>query len=134
MIERGRARAAKSGEVAKNQDHDEVVLSTVAGGAEALCAFGAKEAAEKAFDLSQKLGEWLKPLISESNQEVSVHEHVNGDVSGLSGTKALLSPATVESVYRAIGIAKAHWAHWTPLSESRRSLQTEALSSLWNAI
>lgn len=133
LIERGRARAAKSREPAIGQDDEETVLRTMSEGIEALCAFGGKDEAEKAYELSKKLQNWLDQLPPDSEKGVVVNGHTDGHAQEISDYKSIISPASREAVLRALGIANAHWALWTPFTETRTSLQASAITRLQQA-
>lgn len=131
LVDRDRERATKAGELP--HESDEVMLLTISEGIEGLCSYGQQKEAQKAFDLACRLEDWL----AENDIEDEDH-HVDGLINGRIDTTPI-EPAitarrpsddTLQLVYRAIGIAKAHWAKWTPFSENRTDLQTEALSAL----
>lgn len=135
LVDRDRERATKAGE--RPQESDETMLLTISEGIEGLCSYGRQKEAQKAFDLACKLEDWL----SDNDLEDEDH-HTDGIINGRSDTTQI-EPALTSTrpsdlaqqlVYRAIGIAKAHWAKWTPFSESRTDLQAEALSALTTAV
>lgn len=136
LMDRARARAAKSGGLetpATSRDSDQLFLETVAEGIEGLCSFGGKVEAEKAYQLCEKLEDLLDEMepseVSTSNGFAATNGHVNGDTS-----HPQPMPADLKDVaYRAMGLGKAHWARWTPFSETRASLQTDAIECLQTA-
>lgn len=136
LIERDRARAAK-GEGDANgkdeQDGHEIVFRTISEGIEGLCSFGRRSEAKKAYELAIKVEEWSKRLSPDSSRTPLVNGHPNGQVDGITTKKTILSPQTLGLVQRAVGIAEAHWAKWSPFSETRTSLQEKAVSNLTRA-
>lgn len=132
LITRGKARAEKSQESPTGMDDDETLFRTISEGIEGLATFGRKEEAEKAFRLAQKLEEWIKDY-SPGQSEAQIN-HTTGlgplrrHVQGMS-----VGGETLEISHRAIGIGKAFWAFWTPVSERRSTFQSEALASLKQA-
>jgi tetratricopeptide (TPR) repeat protein len=136
LVERDRARATKNDDDAEGQgeqDGPELVFRTISEGIEGLCAFGRKSDAEKAHELAIKVEEWSKRLSPESAREPLVNGHPNGEVDGIATKKAVISRETLGLTYRAVGIAEAHWAKWSPFSEHRASLQAKAVSNLVRA-
>ena len=135
LMDRARARAAKSESPqnpATSRDSDDIFMSTLAEGVEGLCSFGGKTEAEKAHELCEKLEDLLDEL-DPSPLHSTPNGHTNGEVNGERSFPEPLSPDLIDKAYRAIGIAKAHWARWTPLSENRSTLQTEAVECLQKA-
>ncbi len=134
LIERGITRAEKSHELLVGQDDDDTVLRTVSEGIEGLCSFGFRDEAEKAYELAAKVEGWLRKHSSESDDEDVTFNGYSEEGERRQADARSLSPETLEMAYRAIGIGQAHWAKWTPASENRTSLQSEAVSNLKEAI
>ncbi|EXJ62642.1 hypothetical protein A1O7_03080 [Cladophialophora yegresii CBS 114405] len=137
LIDRARARAAKSESSqtsATSRDSDEVFMKTIAEGIEGLCSFGGRVEAEKAHKLCEKLQDLLdeiEPPIEQiaPNGFGSANGHANGQMP----SPAPLSADLIDVTYRGIGLGKAHWARWTPFSENRTTLQSEAVEYLQKA-
>ena len=134
LMERAKARAAKSNEPLKGQDGADTVLRTLAEGVEGLAAYGGRDEAEKAYQLSETMTQWLADDSFDGEEVPRVNGHIDRNGAGSPERSIELSPGTREAVFRAIGIAQAHWALWTPFSEHRTSLQTDAISSLTRAV
>jgi tetratricopeptide (TPR) repeat protein len=134
LIERGKARAAKSHETPVGQDGDEIVLRTVSEGIEGLCSFGFRDEAEKAYELAVKVEVWLQDQLPSPTVELAVNGHTEETTNESPVKQQPVSPETMEIVHRAIGIGQAYWARWTPISESRTSLQAQAVSNLKRAV
>lgn len=134
LMDRGRARTAKSEEVDLGQDSDETFLLTIADGIEGLCSQGAHVEAEKAYALCLKLEDILDELALPS-LDVTPNgvTAVNGRVNGNPPAQNPLPPSVADKIYRAIGVGKSQWARWTPFSENRTSLQSGAIESLQKA-
>ena len=129
LIERGRARAERSHGLLTGQDGDEVVLRTVSEGIEGLCSFGFRDEAEKAYELAVK----IEGQLPSQNDEFTVNGNAETtNEAAVSGQ--LFSLESMGIGHRAIGIAQAHWAKWTPITESRSSLQAHAVSNLKCAV
>lgn len=131
LIDRGRARAAKTNEP-QDQDNDELVLLTLSEGILGLCSVDRHAEAERAEVMCRKLEllvEEIDPsattLHEQQPQVNGFHEKTNGAVD--------LAPTTVEVVHRALGIGKAHWAKWTPFNEHRTALQSQGVAHLTTA-
>jgi cargo-transport protein YPP1 len=134
LIERDRARAAKGEDTVDGQDDHETVLRTISEGIEGLCSFGGRSEAKRAYELAVKIEEWLKKLSPNSSKAALVNSHPNGNVDGLTTQKTILSQETLGLIYKAVGIAEAHWAKWSPFSETRTELQAKAISNLARAV
>ncbi|KIX09934.1 uncharacterized protein Z518_01015 [Rhinocladiella mackenziei CBS 650.93] len=134
LIDRARARAAKSKGPATDWDGDDLFLRTISEGIEGLCSFGRRSEAEKAYELCLKLEdllEELEPRLPDSTPNGL--GHTNGDAAASKPTLPSLPADLLEIVYRAIGVGKSHWARWTPFSENRSTLQSEAVEFLQKA-
>lgn len=131
LVERQQARADKVNEPL--QESPETILRTIAEGVEGLCSFGGKNEAERTLRLTTKLEEWLARVQPEDSEDDIPNGHAGGGVDPPAPAREGLSPETMERVHRAIGIGKAQWARWTPFSENRTSLQTEAIFHLQKA-
>ncbi|RMD42552.1 hypothetical protein DV735_g2622, partial [Chaetothyriales sp. CBS 134920] len=129
LIERGRARAKKTGHPAA-QDDVEVVLWTIAEAVDGLCSSGRQSEAEKAYNLCSKLESLLVEVDPAAALNQADARHVNGYRHG----EISLQPQTKERLYRALGIGRAHWAILTPFNDQRSALQTEAVAYLTAAI
>lgn len=130
LIERGRARAAKSKQPPSGQDDDELVLLTIAEGIEGLCSFGHRQEAEKAYNLSLKLESLLgeiDPTALLAGTEIGTR---NGNAGHVPTSVERLSAQSRELIHRALGIGKAVWARWTSFNENRSSMQLEAVAHL----
>ncbi|EXJ79900.1 hypothetical protein A1O3_08185 [Capronia epimyces CBS 606.96] len=135
LMDRARAREAKSEGPSSDRDSHEVFLRTIAEGIEGLCAFGRRPEAEKAYELCLKLEDLMAELGSASSDLIpNGSEAPNGALQTNGSGPHPLSGALIELTYRAIGIAKSQWARWTPFSEHRSALQSEALQCLHKAV
>ena len=134
LVERGKARAAKSNELPFGQDGDETVLRTVSEGVEGLCSFGSRDEAERAYELAIKVEDWLQDHSLAQTAELTLNGTAEEPANESMVKQHTVSPETTEIAYRAIGVGHAHWAKWTPISESRASLQAKAISNLKRAV
>jgi tetratricopeptide (TPR) repeat protein len=137
LIDRARARAAKSESSqnsATSRDSDEVFMKTIAEGIEGLCSFGGRAEAERAHELCGKLQDLLDEIEPPSEQPTpNGFGPANGHVNGQASSPTPLSADLIDVTYRGIGLGKAHWARWTPFSENRTTLQSEAIEYLQKA-
>lgn len=135
LMDQARAREAKSNAPPSGRDSDEIFLTTIAEGIDGLSAFGRRAEAEKAYELSLKLEDLMADLESPSTDYVpNGSETPNGALQINGSRQRPLSADLVDVGYRAIGIAKSQWARWTPVSENRSQLQSEAIQSLQKAV
>ncbi|ETI23512.1 hypothetical protein G647_05314 [Cladophialophora carrionii CBS 160.54] len=137
LIDRARARAAKSESSqnsATSRDSDEVFMKTIAEGIEGLCSFGGRAEAEKAHKLCEKLQDLLDEIEPPSEHAATNgFAPANGHANGQMPSPPPLSADLIDATYRGIGLGKAHWARWTPFSENRTTLQSEAVEYLQKA-
>ncbi|KAI9661643.1 MAG: hypothetical protein M1821_008881 [Bathelium mastoideum] len=108
IVNKGKARAEKSGQRQADLDDDDTVLSTAAEAVKLLCHYGSRTEVEKSLDVCQDIQEWL--------------------------AKDTVSSQTNRIAHRAIGIAQATWARLTYENTSRSSIQAEGLEHLREAI
>lgn len=134
LIERSKARATKAGLVKTAEDSDELVLVTVSEGVEALCAYGQQREARKAYELALKVEEWLNEHMPHEDNVAQPNGHADITEPVRFRPLSPLSAGALQIVHRAIGIAKAQWARWTPFGVERNGLQTRALSALKRAV
>lgn len=133
LTERARTRSAKSQEPDPNQDSDKTVLLVIAEGIEGLCAFGRQDEAKRAYDLVEKLEAWMEQMQPEEEADAMPNGHVEPLNPLDTRLSQPLSNEALQVLYRAIGIAKAHWARHTPFSENRSELQSDAMAALHKA-
>ncbi|KIW38234.1 uncharacterized protein PV06_09218 [Exophiala oligosperma] len=134
LMDRARAAASQAGGESTKRDSDHIYLQTIAEAVEGLSSFGRAGEAEKGYNLSLKLEDLLDEL--EPQPDVNVlngSNHTSGDPVTNGFSTEPLPPEVVEVVYRAIGIGKAQWARFTPTSEGRSNLQSDAIESLRKA-
>ncbi|EXJ83873.1 hypothetical protein A1O1_07501 [Capronia coronata CBS 617.96] len=135
LMDRARAREAKSNDPIGARDSNEIFLTTIAEGIEGLCAFGRRSEAEKAYNLCSKLEDLMADLQSPSaTPTANESEAPNGALQTNGSGPLSLSADVVDIAYRAIGIAKSQWARWTPVSEQRSELQSDAIQSFHRAV
>ncbi|KAL9093319.1 MAG: hypothetical protein Q9165_004060 [Trypethelium subeluteriae] len=108
LVDKGQARAEKSGERQPDLDDDDTVLITAAEAVKLLCQYGSRAEMEKALDVSQKMEHWL--------------------------SKNSVSPQAARIAYRAMGIGRAHWARLTFDNTSRSAVQGEGIEYLKKAM
>lgn len=136
LVERARARAAKYDDNTDGQgekDDQDIAFRTISEGIEGLCSFGRRSEAKKAYELATKIDEWSKHLSTDPSAEPLVNGYPNGGLDVITTKKTHLSRETLGLTRRAMGIAEAHWAKWSPFSEDRTALQAKAVSNLARA-
>lgn len=134
LMDRARARASKAGSESTGRDSDHIYLKTIAEAIEGLASFGRAGEAEKAYYLCLKLEDLLDEVEPQGETNLSNGaNHANGELVTSGSSTEPLPSEFVEIVYRAIGIGKAQWARFTPTSEDRSTLQSEAIESLRKA-
>ncbi|KAH6625017.1 hypothetical protein B0J18DRAFT_490939 [Chaetomium sp. MPI-SDFR-AT-0129] len=119
LVKKGRARVQKTGHREPALDDDATTLTTLSACITALCRFGGRDEAEKAYKLAEELEELV--LEEEDKQKTKSGDYddsreVPGDVLALA--------------WQSVGQAKAHWARTTYDAESRPGLQEKATQCL----
>jgi tetratricopeptide (TPR) repeat protein len=125
IVQRGKDREEKSGELDYSLDNDDTVLHTASEAIRILCRFGAFKEAEKAREVCIKVQEWL---------EVAAN-----DPKPLKSVEALpvrlpVSPKVISEAYRALGICEARWARLTFDAASRNIHQQQAVEYFQTAL
>ncbi|CCC05931.1 hypothetical protein SMACR_00146 [Sordaria macrospora] len=129
IIKKGKARVAKTGHPEPGLDDDATMLETIAACIAALCRFGGRDAAEKAYHLGLQLENLLERL---ANGELGAEENLNAAKDGhlVLTTAESLPPRALALTYQAAGLANAQWARMTYESESRTHFQQKAVHCL----
>ena len=131
LVQKGRARVAKSGKSEPTLDDDGVLIETAAEGIRHLCSYGGQHEATKARDIGARLEKWLEELDQQSR--TSAERNIN-DVIAVSDEKCHSRPKVskhvVSAAYRAVGISQAHWARTTSDADSRQSVRERALRNI----
>lgn len=125
IVKNGKERERKTGEPEHALDDNDTVMMTGAECLEALCQYGVREAAEKAYHMALYFDDWLVHLESESSD-------TNGDAVAFetSTSQKSIDPTTLALIWRSIGITYGHWARLTFDASSREQLQSKAIASL----
>lgn len=113
IVDKGKARAEKTGKHAPGFDDDDTTMLTAAEAIRILCRYGDREHVERAVAISGSMQKWMdqkRPATADST----------------ASTSSLLKSTTLAANYRALGISQAHWAQLTYESEARSRLLTDA--------
>ena len=128
IIEKGKARAEKTGHHEVGLDSDNVVLFTAAEAIDVLCTYGSREQAEKALEVGKHVAKWLHQQPSKSAGIVDV---TDGDET--EAEDASTSAHALAAAYRAIGQSQANWARFTYEPRQRTEMQQLAIKSFREA-
>lgn len=126
IVDKGKARAEKTGKHEIGFDDDDTAMLTAAEAVRILCRYGDREQIERAVAVTESMQKWMgqkRPASADSSL-------ANGDAAT---TSSSLRKATLAANYRALGISSAHWAQITYESEARSRLLSEASSHLSRA-
>lgn len=127
LLKKGKARVVKTGHLEPALDKDPTVLETVALCIAALCRYGDREAAEKAYSLSLEMEHALEQLAQPVVEEGAVTLATEGTL--VSGSEDV-PPRSFAQAWQAIGLAHAQWARATFEQSSRAELQLKAIKCL----
>lgn len=130
LIKKGKARVAKTGKDEPSLDDDAVVLETISLCVVALCRYGDRQAAEKAYGLGQELEQCLHELSHALPEQVDEDNPAPRTtlVSDFKGTNIPLRVLAL--AWQAVGLSLAQWSRMTYDSASRTEIQTKAVRSL----
>lgn len=133
IVSRGKARAEKTGQHEIGFDDDDTAALTAVEAVRVLCRYGDRTQAEKAVEVGKNLQKWLARQRPTSADEVdgSSKDNRTQEAHPVSHpTGGQLRPTTLAAAHRAIGVSLAHWARLTYETDSRPTLQAEALKQL----
>lgn len=131
IVDRGRARAAKTGTHEPGLDDDDTAIATAAEAIRLLCRYGDRQQVEKAVQVGKLIERWLgRPALETTKEDIEV-EVVSQDDTPKATSH--LSPKTIATAYRAIGISQAQSAHLTFEKGERSKLLNQANSNLRHA-
>lgn len=128
IVKKGKARVDKTGHLEPSLDDDATVLETIAQCILALCRYGQRSAAEKAYQLGLELEDWLAKLPQISSQETftpAIAEH-----DELNAPHPPVPPHTIALTWQAIGLAQANWSRITYEAAARTEIQQKAIRCL----
>jgi tetratricopeptide (TPR) repeat protein len=114
LVKKGKARVQKTGHREAALDDDATMVETISACIAALCRFGSRDAAEKAY----KLAEELEGLV----EKAEGWEYADPQDE--------VPPSTFAVAWQSIGLAQAQWARMTYESESRATIQEKAIQCL----
>jgi len=130
FIEKGKARAEKTGRHEVGLDSDDVVLFTAAEAIDVLCTYGAREQAEKALEVGRHVAKWLHQQPPKSRDVVDV---TDGDEAERLPEDSSASVRAIAAAHRAIGQSEANWARYTYEPRQRTEMQQLAIKSFREA-
>ncbi|KAK5120029.1 hypothetical protein LTR85_007105 [Meristemomyces frigidus] len=135
IVSKGKARAKKTGKHELGFDTDDTAIMTAAEAVCILCKYGDREQGKKSMAVSKTIQDWLDQQRPTADDELETSEdNKTGQPEPQNHpTRLELQPRTLAAAYRAVGIAQAHWARLTYATDTRSSLQTQALESLSKA-
>ncbi|EPE10261.1 filamentation protein [Ophiostoma piceae UAMH 11346] len=137
LIKKGKARVIKTGKDEPSLDEDEVVLETLSLCIVALCRYGDRKGAEKAYNLGQELEECLLELSHGAIPEQEDDEAGNPTTLALpkttlvAKTKGTDVPLRIVALaWQAVGLSLAQWSRMSFDSTSRTTIQAKAVRCL----
>jgi len=116
IVNKGRARAMKTGVKDDGMDNDDQILQTSAEAIKVLCFYGEIGEAEKAYGIGTDMKTFLMEAQQSHDQLASSH-----------ATSKLCKSESLAIAYRAIGQSRAVWSRYTPYPTTRPDLQQEAI-------
>lgn len=130
LVTTAKNRAENSGKRLEKLEDDETFIRTLSEGVIMLCCFGSWKEAERANRLTDRLEKQLSSLKEEhgSASQPGGGTTSPGTYTSIDGKPVSIS--VVSTAYQAMGIGLANWARWTPINESRTSIQNAAVTYL----
>lgn len=134
IAKKGKARVDKTGHPEPSLDDDATVLETISTAITALCKYGFRDEAERAYGLGSELEAMLQKLpapIPNANENITSlpEENANGVVLHPR------LPAQVNALaWQAIGLSQAQWSRMTYDVSSRNELQAKAIKSFQRSL
>lgn len=132
IVNKGKARVEKSGEIEPVLDDDATAIWTAAAGIKMLCFYGRRKDVERAKALGAVLYKWLQPhhdhLLS-INQD-NTEENTNLSSGKSAPAKSLIDNQALAAGFCALGISQIHWASLTYETSTRSELQTRSIENL----
>lgn len=123
IVDKGKARAEKTGKHEVGFDDDDTAMLTAAEAVRILCRYGDREHVERAVAVTISMQKWLGQRRPATADSAPMTENT-------APSSPLLRNSTLAANYRALGISSAHWAQLTYDSEARPRLLTEAVNYL----
>ncbi|KAK4460330.1 hypothetical protein QBC42DRAFT_106647 [Cladorrhinum samala] len=117
LVKKGKARVEKTGHGEPALDDNAIILETISACISALCRYGGREAAEKAWKLADEL-------------EKLTEKYGRDDDSDRVGNYGAVPLNILSLAWQSVGLANAQWARTTFDSESRSSIQEKAIRCL----
>lgn len=115
IVNKGKARVAKTGIIEPSLDSDATVLETMSQAIMTLCLYGHHKSAEKARQLAAELEDWLAKLLQ---------------IQPGNETSTYVPPRVIALAWQAIGLSHAHWSRTTYEAASRPEIQNMAIRCL----
>jgi cargo-transport protein YPP1 len=128
IVQRGRDRAEKTGEIDFSLDDDETILNTAADSIKILCRFGSRKDAEKAKDVCKRVRHWLEEHISRMT------ERAMSPTGSDSYFGYPVPPRTISVAYHALGLNEANWSRLTFEPGARSTFQNKAIEHFRTAL
>ena len=135
IVEKGKARAEKTGQHDPDLDDDETIILTAAEAVRVLCRYGERDQFEKAVQIGRLIEKWLgqqfPPSVEKSNLDgMNTNGEREDAVARRPDTDSSLPPRALAAAYQAIAISQAQWSRITYENERRKSLLAEANNNL----
>ncbi len=127
LIKKGKARVEKTGHQESSLDDDATVLETASLCIAALCRYGDREAAEKAWNLSLELEQSVAKPAQEHDGSVSPRQEPN---LSLASADSDFPPRVVALAWQSVGLAHAQWARMTYDPTLRPDMMAKAAKCL----
>lgn len=134
IVKKGKARVDKTGHPEPSLDDDTTVLETVSTAITALCRYGFRDEAERAFSLGAELEEMLQKLpepIPNTDQGIA-------SLSGENGNGVVIHPRISAKVnglaWQAIGLSQAQWSRMTFDAAARTEIQEKAVRTFQKSL
>lgn len=129
IVTNAKSRAEHSEKRVDSVEDDETRIRTLSEGIMVLCCFGSRKEAQKANQIASRVEEILSTL-NQHGAVLGTDNDATQELVYLTEEGKAVSAAIVSAAYRAVGVGLATWARWTPVNESRSSIQEAAAIAL----
>lgn len=130
IMTKGRARAAKAGDLTSDIDNDNIALRHISTVILVCCRYGSQKGSEKAFRYGIMAQQWLDQIDSKTTNETLSDGSLPAQPEDAVPRPSGLHKDSLAVAWRAIAISQATWAYYTFNTALRSDLYDKAVLNL----